>query len=126
MTTTTRRQMLAGLAVSTIAAGSTAAKVSSSTETAQAAREYAAAKANFDNRPPRNQAEDDAAYQRFLDAQRAIMTSPTTTPEDIALKLEYALAEELCGGEFIGEMARLDNAMFRGMIDALRAMQVEG
>lgn len=93
---------------------------------AEALKEYRASKAYFDNGVPRTQEEDDAAFKRMLNAQKDIMTAPATSPEDIALKLEFALAEELCGGEFVGELSGLDDAMFRGMIDTLRTMRVEG
>ena len=124
--TINRRHLIAGAAATTVAAGSSAAMSPNATPaTADALRNYRAAHAHFCDRAAFHE-DEEAAFAVVIEAEKALLTSPTVTPEDIALKLEYALAEGLCGDEMGAELEKLDHAMFRGMIDALRAMQAEG
>jgi len=59
-------------------------------------------------------------YTAVESAERAVLAAPITSPEDIALKLEYALENDVCGDAFGASFEGLDLAMFQGMIDALR------
>ena len=120
--TSTRRQLLAGLAASTIAAGSTAgASVDPMTpETGEALRAYWTCHAHYCSKEVHGEEVESAAFDKLMQAETALLTSPTNTPEDIAAKLDYALKEGLCGDQMTSDMTGLDNAMFRDMIAALR------
>lgn len=119
---TNRRRVLAGLAASTIAAGTTArASVDPVTpETGEALRTYWTCHAHYCSKEIHGEKAESAAFDQLMQAETALLTSPTNTPEDIAAKLDYALKEGLCGDQMASDMTGLDNAMFRDMIAALR------
>lgn len=68
----------------------------------------------------RSEAEEDALYDRMIEEQKELMQAVPQSLEDVALKLEHALDDDMCGDEFRGSMEGLDRELFEGLITSLR------
>lgn len=82
--------------------------------------EWRKARAAFGNEPSDDEKVHDALYQKMGEAERRILTTKPTSAAGIVAQLEYALTDELIGGELHGDFEGLDGRMFRQMIEALR------
>ena len=119
ITPTRRAVVLAGLAC--VATGSTAQEATSSKqlspELAQAVANYKRQNATFSKSA---RVDEDTAFRDLMEAERAMLEAPTRTVEDVALKLEYAISEHLCGGQFGNDMEGMEDAMFHDLVRTLR------
>ncbi len=97
--------------------------MASETATAIAKRGYESAYELYCSAAPSG--EKEKAFAALMNAEKALLTSPMTTPEDVAMKLEYALAEGLCGDTLAGDVEGLDKAMFQSMIGVLRGQSAK-
>ncbi|MDA8746644.1 hypothetical protein N9M66_00350 [Litoreibacter sp.] len=63
--------------------------------------------------------DDDTANEAYIKAYRDVLAFPVTTLADVALKLEFGLEEELCGGQSHDDA---DTAMYHDLLQKVRVL----
>lgn len=69
--------------------------------------------------------EEQALWDTADEIEKLILTTQPRTLDGIAAQLQFALDENLCGGEYGADFENLDRQMFEGMIAALRGEVVQ-
>ena len=65
--------------------------------------------------------QDRANEHRMRDAELRVLTTAPTSAAGLAAQIEFALEQDLCGGEYCGDLERFDEQVFRRMVEALRS-----